>query len=120
MESACDSGILIKQIHDGLPKSTNNALGSQNITLAQLKVLDQPDQASEGRYSPKELEQILHVAQSTAAGIISRLEHMALRQVLEMLRTGESSGYRSHQLVWTMSAPPCPIGLRQSHSFSST
>lgn len=74
MEQARDCGMLIKQIHDELSKNANNALRSQNITLAQLEVLDQLNQAPEGRYSLKELEQILHVAQSTAAGIISRLE----------------------------------------------
>lgn len=74
MEKARDCGLLLKQIHDEMSKNANNALRSQNITLAQLEVLDQLDQAPEGRYSLKELEQILHVAQSTAAGIISRLE----------------------------------------------
>lgn len=74
MEKAQDCGMLLKQINDELLKNANNALRSQNITLAQLEVLDQLSQAPEGRYSLKELEQILHVAQSTAAGIISRLE----------------------------------------------
>lgn len=74
MEKARDCGLLLKQIHNEMSKNANNALRSQNITLAQLEVLDQLDQAPEGRYSLKELEQILHVAQSTAAGIISRLE----------------------------------------------
>lgn len=74
MEQARDCGMLIKQINDEMSKNANNALRSQNITLAQLEVLDQLDQAPEGQYSLKELEQILHVAQSTAAGIISRLE----------------------------------------------
>lgn len=74
MEKARDCGLLLKQIHDEMSKNANNALRSQNITLAQLEVLDLLDQAPEGRYSLKELEQILHVAQSTAAGIISRLE----------------------------------------------
>lgn len=74
MEKPQDCGMLIKQINDELLKNANNALRSQNITLAQLEVLDQLNQAPEGQYSLKELEQILHVAQSTAAGIISRLE----------------------------------------------
>lgn len=74
MEKAQDCGMLLKQINDELLKNANNALRSQNITLAQLEVLDQLSQAPEGWYSLKELEQILHVAQSTAAGIISRLE----------------------------------------------
>lgn len=74
MEKPKDCGMLIKQINDELLKNANNALRSQNITLAQLEVLDQLNQAPERQYSLKELEQILHVAQSTAAGIISRLE----------------------------------------------
>ena len=78
MEKRRDCGMLMKQIHDELSKNANNALRSQNMTLAQLEVLDQLSQAPEGRYSLKELEQILHVAQSTAAGIISRLEQKGL------------------------------------------
>ena len=74
MEKPQDCGMLIKQINDELLKNANNALRLQNITLAQLEVLDQLNQSPKGRYSLKELEQILHVAQSTAAGIISRLE----------------------------------------------
>ena len=78
MEKPQDYGMLIKQINDELLKNANNALRSQNITLAQLEVLDQLNQAPEGQYSLKELEQILHVAQSTAAGVIARLEQKGL------------------------------------------
>lgn len=74
MEKMRDCGLLIKQINDELRKNANNALRSLDMTLAQLEALDQLDHASEGQYSLKELEQILHVAQSTTAGIISRLE----------------------------------------------
>ena len=69
-----ECGLLIKQINDELRKNANNALRGLDMTLAQLEVLDRLVQAPEGRHSLKELEQILHVAQSTAAGIISRLE----------------------------------------------
>lgn len=74
MEKTRDCGLLIKQINDELRKNANNTLRSLDMTLAQLEALDQLDHASEGQYSLKELEQILHVAQSTTAGIISRLE----------------------------------------------
>ena len=47
MEQARDCGMLIKQINDEMSKNANNALRSQNITLAQLEVLDQLDQAPE-------------------------------------------------------------------------
>ena len=78
MELRQDCGLLIKQINDELLKNANNALRSQNITLAQLEVLNQLSQAPEGQHSLKELEQILHVAQSTAAGIVARLEQKGL------------------------------------------
>lgn len=74
MERLRECGPLIKQINDELRKNANNALRGLDMTLAQLEVLDRLVQAPEGQYSLKELEQILHVAQSTAAGIISRLE----------------------------------------------
>lgn len=74
MEMRQDCGLLIKQINDELRKNGNNALRAQGMTLTQLEALVQLSQAPEGQRSLKELEQILHVAQSTAAGIISRLE----------------------------------------------
>lgn len=74
MKKSSDCGPLIKQINDELRKNANNALRDQDMTLAQLEALNQLDQAPGGQYSLKELEQILHIAQSTAAGIISRLE----------------------------------------------
>ena len=74
MEMRQDCGLLLKQINDEMRKNANNALRVQDLTLTQLEALMQLEQAPEGQYSLKELEQILHVAQSTAAGIMSRLE----------------------------------------------
>lgn len=74
MEQQQDCGLLIKQINDELRKNGNNALRAQDMTLTQLDALAELDRAPEGQRSLKELEQILHVAQSTAAGIIARLE----------------------------------------------
>ena len=78
MEKQRDCGLLIKQINDELRKNANNALRPQDMTLAQLDALVELDQAPERQRSLKELEQILHVAQSTAAGIIARLEQKGL------------------------------------------
>lgn len=74
MDEQQDCGLLIKQIHDELCKNANNALRSQDITLAQLDALVTLERSSEHQRSLKELEQLLHVAQSTAAGIMTRLE----------------------------------------------
>ena len=54
-------GALIKKIHDEIEKQANALLRQQDLTLSQMNVL-------------MELEGLLHVAQSTAAGIVMRLE----------------------------------------------
>ena len=80
MEQHQDCGLLIKQINDELRKNGNNALRALDMTLTQLDALVELDRAPEGQRSLKELEQLLHVAQSTAAGIITRLEQKSLAE----------------------------------------
>ena len=65
---------LIKQIHNELEKNTNNMLRPQELTAAQADALMILSQSPEKQMSLKELERMLHVAQSTAAGIVNRLE----------------------------------------------
>ena len=69
-----ECGKLIKQISDEMHKHANNDMRAQNITMAQLAVLLELNATPEKQLALKELEQRLHVAQSTAAGIVSRLE----------------------------------------------
>lgn len=74
MEHDNSCGFLLKQIHDTLEKNANNFLRDMDLTFAQSTVLltlyDMPDQ----QISLKELEKILHVAQSTTARIVSKME----------------------------------------------
>ncbi len=74
MERNYECGKLIKQIHDELEKQANNQLSSQNLTLTQMRVLMELEAIPERQLPLKELESLLHVAQSTAAGIVVRLE----------------------------------------------
>lgn len=71
-------GALLKQIHDELEKNANNAMRAYDITMAQcgamVALYDAPDQ----QMTLKELERLSHVAQSTAAGIVTRLEQKGL------------------------------------------
>lgn len=67
-------GKLIKQISDEMRKNANNAMRSQDMTMSQLGALLELSSAPEKQRSLKELEQSLHVAQSTVVGIIRRLE----------------------------------------------
>ena len=71
-------GVFIKQIHDELEKQTNNQLRSADLTMAQVGTLGILNRSPEGRMPLKELEKRLHVAQSTALGIVSRLERKGL------------------------------------------
>ena len=74
MEEWIDCGRLIKQIHDEMEKNANNAMRSQDMTMAQLDALMELNQVPEKQLSLKELERRLHIAQSTTVGIITRLE----------------------------------------------
>lgn len=67
-------GTYIKHISDVLQRNCNNALQVKGLTMSQLSVLHQLDNTLDGEMPLKELEKQLQVAQSTAAGIISRLE----------------------------------------------
>ncbi len=71
-------GLLIKQLHDALEKRANNALRSQDLTLTQGAALMALDALDGGTASLKELEQALHIAQSTTVGIVARLEQKKL------------------------------------------
>ena len=68
----------IKHINDCLKKRANNSLRKEGLTLMQshvlLKLQDAPDQ----RTTFKEIEKDLHVAQSTTAGLLGRLQEKNL------------------------------------------
>lgn len=68
----------IKQIHDEVEKQVNNALRCDDLTMAQVETLLLLQKSAEKQLSLKELERGLHVAQSTAAGIASRLAQKEL------------------------------------------
>ncbi|MGM9616325.1 MarR family winged helix-turn-helix transcriptional regulator [Butyricicoccus sp.] len=72
-----DCGFYIKHIHDVLERDSNNALRKEGLTMAQVTVLLQLNSVPEKELPLKELEKRLCVAQSTASGIIARLEQKA-------------------------------------------
>ena len=71
-------GLLIKQILDRLKKQANNALREKDLTMMQIVVLVTLQEEEDHKLSMKELERYLDVAQSTVAGIVSRLEQKGL------------------------------------------
>ena len=74
MSEYIPNGFLIKQIHDRLEKQANNTLRGKDLTMMQISVLMKLQEAEQKQRSMKELERKFCVAQSTVAGIISRLE----------------------------------------------
>lgn len=78
MTEHTDFIILIKQISDEMQKRADNKLRSQNLTMTQAGALMILSNAPEKQMTMKQMEKSLHVAQSTAAGIVSRLEQKGL------------------------------------------
>lgn len=78
MNDDTSCGMYIKQINSALEKNANNTLRKQDLTFAQVSALLAIRDFPEQKISLKELEKILHVAQSTTAGIINRLEQKGL------------------------------------------
>lgn len=74
MQQDKQCGAYIKHISDVLQRNCNNALQKKGLTMSQLSVLYQLNNTPIGQMPLKELEKQLQVAQSTAAGIICRLE----------------------------------------------
>jgi len=75
-------GALLKQIHDELEKNANNAMRAYDITMAQCSAMMTLYNAPNRQMTLKELERISRVAQSTAAGIVARLEQKGLVESL--------------------------------------
>lgn len=93
---------LIKQIHDGLEKQANNSLRSQDLTMSQVGVLIELRFAPEKQMALKKLERRLHVAQSTAAGIVARLEQKGFVEGF-----GDASDRRIKMLRITSAGEEC-------------
>lgn len=74
MKERISCGMLIKQINDSMRKQVNNHLRSCDLTMAQVGVLLELRKNTDQQMTLKELERSFRVAQSTAAGLVSRLE----------------------------------------------
>lgn len=76
------NGLLIKQIHNRIEKQANNALRAEDLTMMQISVLMALQKNENHQLSMKELEHYFSVAQSTVAGIVSRLEQKGFVEAL--------------------------------------
>ena len=78
MSEANTFGMLIRQIHNALEKIANSQLKAKDLTLSQMTALVEILKAPTRKLTFKELEKRLSLAQSTTAGLISRLEQKKL------------------------------------------
>ena len=102
MPNYSDIGFCIKQIHDRLEKHANNAMRSSDLTMMQVSFLMTLQDAAEKQLSMKELERCFGVAQSTVAGIVSRLEQKGFVEAL-----GDASDKRIKRVHITMAGEKC-------------
>lgn len=70
--------ILIKQIADALARRANSDLKRLNLTMPQANLLRALTALPEHKTTFKEAEKLIHMAQSTTAGLIARLEQKKL------------------------------------------
>lgn len=78
MENNSSCSILLKQIHDVQKKNIDNTLRNLDLTFSQINVLRALVHSADKQMSLKELEKILHVAQSTTARIVTKMESKGL------------------------------------------
>ena len=81
-EPAQGYGLYFKKISDAVAKRANRSLQSHNLTLSQFHMLMALASSKEKTHSLKELEAHFHVAQSTMAGLVARLEHKGMLETL--------------------------------------
>ena len=69
-----DLGRQLKQLSEAIEREVNNARRPRGITMSQMTVLWELYRNEAGECSFKEIERALGVAQSTASGLVARLE----------------------------------------------
>lgn len=74
MEQEMPFGRMIKEINGYFEKKVNNDLQKDDITVAQFNMLLVLHLSEQKSVTMKEMEKLLHQAQSTVAGIAARLE----------------------------------------------
>lgn len=74
MENQYDCLYMIKELHDGVKRHADNVLRRYDLTMVQMGALVLLDHRAAGECTFKELEQLLHLAQSTTVEIVRRLE----------------------------------------------
>ena len=112
-EPAQGYGLYFKKISDAVAKRANRSLQSHNLTLSQFHMLMALASSKEKTHSLKELEAHFHVAQSTMAGLVARVERKGM---LETLSDPEDRRIKRVQLtqVGLKTSQACRADIRQT------
>ena len=105
-------GTLLKQIHDIMEKNANNVLREQDLTISQSGVLVLLDEKEGKTASFKELEKDFGVSQPTMVGILNRLVH---KDLVEVLTDSEDKRIRKAHLT-QKGADKCKEGYKHMNS----
>ena len=105
-------GALLKQINDFMEKNATRALKEQDITISQSGVLFLFDKKAEKMATFKELEKSFGVSQPTMVGIINRLEH---KELVDILADSDDKRIRRAQLT-QKGADKCREGYKHMNS----
>lgn len=108
LENDFSCSVLLKQIHDIQEKNINNALRDLDLTFTQITILQTLMHSPGKQLSLKELEKILHVAQSTTARITMKMENKGLIDSI-----GDVSDKRIKYIHLTQSGEQYCINARQ-------
>lgn len=82
MSTKQDCMYMIKQLHDTIEKHMNQALSKYDLTMLQMGALVMLHRKKQDSCTLKEFERVLHLAQSTTAGVVKRLEQKGYVQTL--------------------------------------
>lgn len=74
MDNQYDCLYMIKELHDSVKRHADAVLRQYDLTMVQMGALALLDKKAAGECTFKELEQLLHLAQSTTVEIVKRLE----------------------------------------------
>lgn len=73
---------MVKQLHDTIEKRVNQGLLEYDLTMLQMRALLILHNQKQDCCTMKEFEQLLHLAQSTTAGVVKRLEQKGYVQTV--------------------------------------
>lgn len=100
-------GMLIKQISDSLEKHANNGLRNDGLTLTQSGFLTSLYTSKSHDLTMRELEEIHHVSQPTAHGVVERLTQKQLVDTYD-----DSNSKAKHVVLREAAYEKCELGIK--------